>query len=106
MQKALNRRFKFVIDSLHSDFDGIYTAATYLTPAYKGILSSSQTEQAKRFLLDLMKKDDELENADLDVMEVDRSQDYEETAEPPKKRFKHLARVSELLTRQELEEEE
>ena len=90
-------------------FDGIYMAATYLTPAYKGILSSSQTEQAKLFLLDIMKQEDnQSKEAEL-VMEVRQSQDSEETSEasePPKKRFKHLERVSELLNRKELEEEE
>ena len=106
MQKALKTRFKFIIDCLHSDFDGIYMAATYLTPAYKGILSSSQTEQAKLFLLDIMKQEDnQSKDAEL-VMEVRQSQDSEETSEPPKKRFKHLERVSELLNRKELEEEE
>ena len=106
MQKALNRRFKFITDCLHSDFDGIYMASTYLTPAYKGILSSSQISEAKRFLLELMKQgDDQSKDADQDMIEVE-IQESEETAEPPKKRFKHLARVSELLSRKESEEEE
>ena len=41
----------FIIDPLDSDFDSIYMAATYLTPAYRGILDTFQTEQAKDFLL-------------------------------------------------------
>ena len=59
MQKALDARFKFIIDPLDSDFDSIYMAATYFTPAYSGILDTSQTKQAKDFLLDLMKEDDD-----------------------------------------------
>ena len=42
--------------------------------------------------------DSQSREADQEVMEAE-IQESEETAEPPKKRFKHLERVSELLSR-------
>ena len=110
MQKVLNARFKFVTDSLNSDFDSIYITATYLTPAYRGILDAFQTEQAKDFLLDLMKEDHdhETDNVIDDHLQKDtpNRRDCDETEEPPTKRFKHLHRVSELLQHKEREEED
>ena len=84
-------------------------AATYLTPAYRGILDTSQTKQAKYFLLDLMKEDDDQRyhsTKDHLEEEIEKSRDCDDTVEPPKKRFKHLERVSELLKKKEMEEED
>ena len=87
MQKALNARFKFIIDPLDSDFDSIYMAATYLTPAYRCILNTSQTKQVKDFLLDLMKEDDDQRNhstKDHFEEEIKKSRDCDDTVEPSK----------------------
>lgn len=42
MQQSLTTRFQFVWDPLAINFDGLYIASTFLTPAYRGLLDDSQ----------------------------------------------------------------
>ena len=57
MHQSLIRRFKFVRDPLASNFDGIYIASTFLTPAYRGLLEDTQLALAKDYITDLIKED-------------------------------------------------
>ena len=102
MQKALNVRFKFAIDPLATNFDGIYIASTFLTPAYRGLLDASQSSKAKEFLTEMMTDGSHLLN-DCNTSEENADPKNDEE-EPPFKRFKHLDRVSELLRKKEEEE--
>lgn len=116
MEKALGERFRFVTDPLNSDFDCIYIAATFLTLAYRGLLNTFQIEQAKEFLLDLMKEGEDADesanpqnasaNPQNDAQERQFVDDNNDAEQPPTKRFKHLNRVSELLRDREKEMEE
>ena len=47
----------FVWDPFGSNFDGIYIASTFLTPAYRGLLEDSQSGLVKGYLTDLMMED-------------------------------------------------
>lgn len=117
MQQSLTTRFKFVWDPFVSNFDGIYIASTFLTPAYRGLLEDTQLALAKNYLTDLMKEDIQDNHGGItgmvDTDGVEAVQVTEEgtvtlsnTEEPPLKRFKHLDRVSELLQKKEDEEKE
>ena len=119
MQHSLTRRFKFVWDPFASNFDRIYIASTFLTPAYRGlhVLEGTQLGLAKDYLTDFMKEDiqDSHEGftgmVDTDGTEAvqlteDSTVTLNDTEEPPVKRFKHLDRVSELLQKKEDEEKD
>ena len=121
MQQSLITRFKFVRDPFASNFDGIYIASTFLTPAYRGLLEDTQLALAKDYLTDLIKEDNQdnhggnsqgiTEMVDTDGVEVvqvieEGTVTLNDTEEPPLKRFKHLDRVGELLQKKEVEENE
>ena len=117
MQHSLTRRFKFVWDPFASNFDRIYIASTFLTPAYRGLLEDTQVGLAKGYLTDLMKENiqDSYEGFTgmvgtdgTEVVQVteDSTVTLNNTEELPVKRFKHLDRVSELLQKKEDEEKD
>ena len=98
MLEALNTRFRYVTSTSADIFDPIYVTATFLTPAYRGLLTESHVAKAKSFLQ---------ENADVDEA-FDEENDDDASAgnakkneEPPLKRFKHLNCVSAFLRSKE-----
>ena len=117
MQHSLTRRFKFVWDPFASNFDKIYIASTFLTPAYRGLLEDTQLGLAKGYLTDLMKEDTQdshegftgmvgTDGTEAVQVTEDNTVTLNNTEEPPVKRFKHLDWVSELLQKKEDEEKD
>ena len=101
MLQSLTTRFKFVWDPFSSNFDGIYIASTFLTPAYRGLLEDSQLGLAKGYLTDLMKEDIQDNHGGftgmvgtdgVEAVQVteDSTVTLDDTEQPPVKRFKHL----------------
>ena len=104
MLHDLNRRFKFANDPEASNFDAVYVTSTLLNPPYRRQLDSTQALEAKKFLLALMKRDENTHEVDTGM---DNDKDITvEREEPPTKRFKHLDRVSKLLEEQETENDD
>ena len=83
-----------------------FVTSTFLTLPYRGLLESSQVLEAKMFLTCEMKHasnyDDDEHDGNND--HNDQSMPVMET-EPPKKRFKHLSRVSIILEEKESNED-
>ncbi len=77
-------------------------ASTFLTPPYRGLLDDSETSIAKEFLKELMIETND--SHDCDTSENALNADTEKDLQPPLKRFKHLDRVSEFLSKKEEEE--
>lgn len=108
MQTDIERRFQFVISPYSSAFDPLYVAATFLNPAYKGVLDEQQVLKAKQYLLTLMNNRIPSTNVELEEIHPQQStetsqQSAENEQEPPTKRFKHLNRLSKVLEKEAAE---
>ena len=103
MLSDLKRRFQFITNPESPDFDPLYVTATFLTVPYRKILESPQRLQAEIFLTSEMKKVSNILDCDDIHSEENNDQiDLNTTViEPPRKRFKHLSRVSTLLEEKE-----
>jgi hypothetical protein len=110
----VKKRFQFVLSTSVENFDPVFVAATFLNPPYRKLLNSAQEKEAKMFILQLMRGDDLEQNHDslhltmnclytLNNEGTEVTEHHEE--EPPKKRFKHLDRVSNLLETDEYAQE-
>ena len=106
MLSDLNRRFQFICNPEAQDFDLLYVTSTFLTLPYRGLLESSQVLEAKMFLTCEMKRASNYDDDEHDWNNDhnDQSMPVMET-EPPKKRFKHLSRVSTILEEKESNED-
>lgn len=105
----LNWRFRFVLDPSNVCFDGIYITSTLLNPSYKKLLGDNLIAHAKKFLLEAIKKTDEMsigENSLSAASQSDENVTASSEPGPPFKRFKHLSRVCDLLAQQEVSQEE
>ena len=122
----LKRRFQFVTDPAAPNFDPVYVASTLLSPPYRKFLNSAQEVKAKYFLLELMisnrtdhegqlpqpmelESSNTLGSSSSDQFDNAADGNYEQSQEAeelPTKRFKHLDRVSKLLEREELDDQE
>ena len=105
MLSDLNR-FQFICNPEAQNFDPLYVNSTFLNLPYRGILESSQVLEAKMFFTCEMKHasnyDDDEHDGNND--HNDQSMPVMET-ESPKKRLKHLSRVSIILEEKESNED-
>ena len=123
MLSDLKQRFWFVTDPAALSFDPVYVASTLLSPPYRKLLNSEQEMKAKLFLseLTISNKTSQLthpiETENCNTLGSTSCNQFEnpadgnceqsqEAEEPPAKRFKHLDRVSKLLEREELDDQE
>ena len=90
LKKGLEKRFTYVLDPCSLRIDGIYLAATLLNPPYQKILSSSQVNNAKIFIISMMTSESESDGSSQSIQSQDENQ-------PPPKRFKHLSLVCDLF---------
>ena len=100
----LNWRFRVVLDPSNVCFDGIYITSTLLNPSYIKLLSNNLIAHAKKFLLEAIKKADEMSIGENSLSAASQSdENVTASSKPglPLKRFKHLSRVCDLLAQQE-----
>ena len=103
----IKRRYEPVLCPTAAKFDPIFVASTLLSPPYHLLLNESQIIAAKSFILSMIRRDKpvspEVTNSECggSHSHTTASDNEQDEPEPPKKRFKHLSRVSTLLETEE-----
>ena len=99
MLQGLKLRFDYATDPSAARFDPLFVTATFLNPAYREILTSTQIKTAKEYLIRLCKPPELDANTQDDDCTYVSDADLQENHEisPPSKRPKLLSRVASLI---------
>ena len=95
MLQELQERFKHTTDPTSDNFESLLVTTTFLNPAYRDILTDTQTGAAKDYLLGLCKPP--IEDSDCTYVPEELAADDNSNNEPPSRHPKLLSRVTLLL---------